>query len=111
MVGVLVWVVVGVGVVVSVAVGVNPIVADADGVCVTVEVFVGVFVGVVVGVTGILEDDGVGVTLTGGNTPSLVNTIPVTNDVEYVSSINQIFLVWLGSKLTWYCHIVSSHLL
>ena len=105
MVGVLVWVVVGVGVVVSVAVGVNPIVADADGVCVTV----GVFVGVVVGVTGIPED--VGVTLTGGNTPSLVKTIPVINDVEYVSFINQIFLVWLGSKLTWYCHIVSSHLL
>jgi hypothetical protein len=84
---------VGVGVVVSVAVGVNPIVTDGEGVCVTVGVFVGVFVGVVVGVTGILEDDGVGVTLTGGNTPSLVNTIPVTNDVEYVSSINQIFLV------------------
>jgi hypothetical protein len=92
-VGVLVGVIVGVGVVVSVAVGVNPIVADADGVCVTVGVFVGVFVGVVVGVTGILEDDGVGVTPIGGNTPSLVKTIPVINDVEYVSSINQIFLV------------------
>jgi hypothetical protein len=88
-VGVLVGVVVGVGVVVSVAVGVNPIVTDGEGVCVTV----GVFVGVVVGVTGILEDDGVGVTSTGGNTPSLVKTIPVINDVEYVSSINQIFLV------------------
>jgi hypothetical protein len=101
LVGVLVFV--GVGVLVAVLLGVGVLVAVLLGVGVAVPVLVGVGVGVpvLVGVT-VGVGVGVNVALTGGNAPVLTKeTLLLYNGAAlYVPLISQIFFVSFGFKLT-----------